>query len=334
MRNLTPLDIVYASDENYVPILGVSLTSLFENNRETPIAVHILDDRICEKSHEQLARVAERYAQKIEFIPIPDLDKLSGQKIDALRWSKTAFARLYLATLAPQLGKVLYIDCDTMILGDLSPLGKMELPERCSCAAVTECMGDKHKENVGLNSEDPYVNSGVMLIDLDRWREQATEELFSAYIRQCSGRIPYVDQGVINAVLKDQIAELEPKYNVMTVCYDFSYKELQHYRKTFYPYSESSYAQAKKSPIIVHFTTSFLSRRPWINAKQTHPFAEKWREYKNMTPWKDTLLWKDQRTAVKKVYEIFFHAIPRSLAVEISGILHSTFKAKKDARVK
>lgn len=330
MRNLTPLDVVYASDENYVSILGVSLTSLFENNRETPIRVHILDDRICEESREQLARVAERYAQKIEFIPIPDLDKLAGQKIDALRWSKASFARLYLATLAPQLRKVLYLDCDTMILGDLRPLGKMELPNGCSCAAVAECMGDKHKENVGLKSGDPYVNSGVMLIDLDRWREQEIEKLFSAYIQKCSGRIPYVDQGVINAVLKGQIATLDPKYNMMTVCYDFNYKELQRYRKTIYSYSESSYERAKKYPVVVHFTTSFLSRRPWINAKQTHPFSKKWREYKAMSPWADVNLWKDNRSLMKKTYERIFHILPRTVAVDLSGFLHSTVKAIKD----
>ena len=328
------LDVIYASDENYVQILCVSMLSLLKNNQHINIHLHILDDRISAESRKKLMLVAETYGTQLNFISIPDLDLLAGQKIDALRWSKTAFARLYLSTIVPDLHQVLYIDCDTLVLGDLSIFCRMPLPAGCSCAAVVECMGDARKANVGLRPENPYINSGLMFIDLDQWRDSNMEHAFSSYIKRCNGRIPYVDQGVINAVLKGSITCLEPQYNVMTVCYDFDFEEMQKYRKTQYPYTKDAYINAKAHPVIVHFTTSFLSRRPWINAEQTHPFAEKWREYKALTPWADIPLWEDLRSTVKRIYEMFFHIIPRSTAVELSGILHSTLKAKKDACIK
>lgn len=333
-RDLIKMDIVYASDERFAQILCTSLISLLESNREEDITVHILDDSITEGSKNLLQAVADRYNTHLNFIPLPNLDELAGQKIDSTRWAKTTFGRLFLPIIAPNLERIIYIDCDTLVLGNLSYLMQMKLPERSSCAAVVECMGDLHKANVGLSLEDPYFNAGVMLIDLNKWRKENVVQRFSQCIQRRKGCVPYVDQGVINEVLRGEIAVLPPKYNVMTVCYDFDYIEMQRYRKTRYPYTKADYMYAKMHPVIVHFTTSFLSRRPWINATQTHPFAEKWSEYKALTPWKDTPLWEDQRTLVKKMYETFFHVIPRLLAVEISGILHSTFKAKKDARIK
>lgn len=325
------LDVIYASDESFVEILGVSMLSLLKNNQHINIHLHILDDHISIESRKKLISVAETFGTQLNFIPIPDLDSLAGQKIDALRWPKTSFARLYISTLVPDLHQILYIDCDTLVLGDLSIFCNMPLPTGCSCAAVVECMGDAHKANVGLQPKNPYINSGLMFIDLDQWRDSNMERAFSLYIKQCNGRIPYVDQGVINAVLKGSIACLKPQYNVMTVCYDFNFEEMQKYRKTQYPYTKDAYIKAKAHPVIVHFTTSFLSRRPWINAEQTHPFAEKWRDYKALSPWKNEPFWADNRSIISKVYEKFCHIVPRFWAVELSGFLHSTLKAKKES---
>jgi lipopolysaccharide biosynthesis glycosyltransferase len=328
--DLIKMDIVYASDERFAQILCTSLISLLESNREEDITVHILDDSITKESKNLLQAVADRYSTHLNFIPLPDLDELAGQKIDSTRWAKTTFGRLFLPIIAPNLERIIYIDCDTLVLENLSYLMQMKLPERSSCAAVVECMGDLHKANVGLRPEDPYFNAGVMLIDLNKWRKENVVKRFSQCIQRRKGCVPYVDQGVINEVLRGEIAVLPPKYNVMTVCYDFDYIEMQRYRRTKYPYERQEYTAAKKNPTIVHFTTSFLSRRPWISAKQTHPFAEKWREYKSMTPWSEASLWKDNRGMLKKGYEMLCNILPRSIAVGMSGFLHSTVKAARE----
>ena len=321
------MNIVYASNDRFAQILGISLLSLFENNKDMELTVYILDDKITKENRQKLLSIGNKYNRSLNFVAIPDLNKLAGQKIDVQRWSLAAFSRLYLPSLLPDVKRALYIDCDTLVLGDLSDLERLQLPEKDNCAAVVECIGNKHKKNVGLEAQDNYINSGVMLIDLDRWREQKIEQCFSLYIQEMQGLVPYVDQGVINHVLKDQIYILPPEYNVTTVCYDFKYEELPRYRKTKYLYSKSSFEQAKTHPVVVHFTTSFLSRRPWIRSKQTHPFAQKWRKYKEISPWADMPFWPDNRGKIKKIYEKFFHMLPRLAAVELSGFLHSDAKA-------
>ena len=84
------------------------------------------------------------------------------------------------------------------------------------------------KETIDLGEEDPYYNSGVLLVDLKQWREQEIQKKLLGFWKSKGGKLFASDQDVINGTLKGQIHTLMPRYNFFTNYRYFSYRELTH----------------------------------------------------------------------------------------------------------
>ncbi len=111
-----------------------------------------------------------------------------------------------------------------------------------------------------------------------------------------------------------------PKFNSVTIFYDFSYSEMIIYRKP--PegyYTEEQIKVATEDPTIIHFTTSFLSKRPWIEGCE-HKYVEEWLKYKEKSPWKEYAIWADNRSSLKKSISSIYHWLPNGLSVRIAGL--------------
>ncbi len=323
------MNIMYATDDNYAEICGVSLESLLENNKAVEdIMIFIVVDGVSQRNAEKLKRTAEKYDRKIVFIPKPDIRKLTGTDLLTLRWSDSAFSRLYLDLVFkdyPDVKKLLYLDCDTMILDILEPLWNIDI-SNCLGAAVLECMGDWHKKIVGSKATDHFFNSGVMLLNVEEWKKERVGQRCTDFIKARKGKIEYVDQGVINGVLVRELKVVDsPRYNLTALSWDFTYEEMQIYRKPHHGYSKSSWEEAKKNPAIIHFTTSFLSTRPWFEGSRT-PWTGEWRKYRENSEWKDepSRIMKD-RASHDRIIRMF-NKLPRKMAVGIAGMLHAYAK--------
>lgn len=314
------MNIVYASDNNFAEMLGISMISLFENNREcSKIDVYILDDKINEDNKAKLLSVAEKYNRKIFFI---DVHHLLNSAMKQQRGSLSTFSRLYITQLIPkEVDKVLYLDCDMIILHSLEELYNTNMDEFYS-VGVNDCLSDAHLKLIGLNSDNCYFNAGVLLINLSLWNSDDITDKFEKFSECFKGNVPYADQGIINGVLSKKSKNVDLKYNCYTALFDFSYKDLMTFRKPSKYYSEAEVNEAKSHPAIVHFTTSFLSLRPWVEGCR-HPYVGKWLKYKTMSPWADVPLRRDDRSGKKKLAVRIYRALPNGLAVGIAGMLHS-----------
>lgn len=304
--------------------MGISMISLFENNRECEeITVYIIDNNINSENKAKLLSVGEKYERSVKLVPMPDLNELAGVELHTdSRWPLSAFSRLFLDTILPcEIKKVLYLDCDILINDSLEGLYNTEL-DGYACGGVLDCVSRGHRANIGLTPGDKYINAGMMLISLEKWREDNMSDRFARFIISCGGRPPYYDQGVINGTLSREIMILDLRYNCYTALYDFSYSDLIKYRHPSGYYSENEIAKAVKAPAIVHFTTSFLSLRPWVEGSG-HPFAEKWQSFRAMSPWADAPLRKDNRSAERKLAVKIYKAMPQGLSVRIAGALHA-----------
>lgn len=237
------------------------------------------------------------------------------------RGSLSTFARLYMAELLPESAKrVLYLDCDLLVMDDISELAHMDM-QGMLCAGVRDCISAARLRYDGLSAKNVYINAGVMLIDLELWRRERISAVFEKYSDSYGGNVQYADQGIVNGALKGRILALEPKYNCYTAMYDFSYSELMTFRKPPVYYSYEEIEKAKNEPCIVHFTTSFLSLRPWFSGC-THPCFGKWNEYRKKTPWAA----EPERVCGKRTNSLgrlIFKVFPRKAAVAAAGFVHS-----------
>lgn len=320
------LQVVYASDDKFAEILGVSLTSLYENNKAMEqINIYVLDSGITSSNKEKLNTLSEKYGRaSIQWLEAKNIGEELQMDVAIDRGSLSQYARLFVSSVLPSsLKRILYLDCDIIIAQSLEELWNLNIHGK-TIAALKDAFSKWYRMNIDLESDDIMFNSGVMLIDLEKWKKQKVEEKLMKFISNKNGKIQQGDQGALNAVLANNTYCFEPRFNSVTIFYDFNYKEMMIYRKP--PkgfYMESQIKEATEHPVIIHFTTSFLSRRPWIEGCH-HRYLEQWEKYKALSPWKDSAVWKYKKLGgLRGWYIETIDKIPRGLAIRLSGVLQA-----------
>lgn len=321
--------VVYASDDKFAEILGVSLVSLYENSKDMDdIVVYVLDSEIKNENKDKLLTVSRQYSRtEVQFIPAKDISKKLEMKVSTDRGSLSQYARLFVSSDLPKdLDRVLYLDCDIIINRSIRELWNLDLKGK-TIGALMDAFSKYYRQNIDLEENDIMFNSGVMLINLQRWREQKIEENLMRFIASKKGRIQQGDQGALNAVLSHDTYCFEPRFNSVTIFYDFTYNEMLVYRRpprTYTEgqrfYTEAQVKEAVENPVIIHFTTSFKSKRAWMKGCK-HKYVGEWLKYKRMSPWKDMELWEDNRPQWKQKARKIYMILPSWLSVRIASIM-------------
>ncbi len=271
------IDIVLATDENYVQHTGVVLLSLFQSyTGEQPVRINLIGDGLCSKSRAQLAScLPDGKRAKIEFININSAEAFSFRKVGHI--SKMMYARLVTANLLPNsVERILYLDTDTIVRHCIGELWKTDLHGNI-IAAVEEVGFYKkvaHKKKIGLQEKSKYMNSGVLLIDLNAWRENEITQKLTRFMER-NPNLPFPDQDALNVVLEDKWLPLPPKWNVHKDTYNryYSFSRRKHSAET---------VAAIKDPAIMHFTGP---TKPWRYASGV-PFSHEYIELIAKSPWK------------------------------------------------
>lgn len=303
------LNIAFSSDNNYATHLGVAILSLLENNKNfEQIYIHILDNGISLENKNKLREIAYSKAD-IFFYELSNLLLTLEIKYNIPNTiSISAYARLFLSEILDKgITKIIYADCDAIFMNSLDKLWSLDL-SNFSLAGVLDHVGVENKLKIGLKEDSPYINSGFLLINLDKWRNTNVQYKMLSFIGMQEGDVIHHDQGVINACFKNDIMLLKPNYNVMTSFFDFkSVNAIKEFYGVINYYSQEQIVEAKRNPIFLHFTPSF-SKRPWVKGS-VHPLKKKYLEYLSKTPFKNNMLQKDNRDfkikLLEKIYWIF-----------------------------
>jgi lipopolysaccharide biosynthesis glycosyltransferase len=153
--------------------------------------------------------------------------------------------------------RLVYIDCDTLVLEDITPLAELELAEFPLWAVrdyngrlgVPEA-GIRNPQDFGLRADDNYFNTGVLVFRLSAWRRERLGEKCRILGRRNPELCYLADQNLINVLLHGRIGELEAGWNyqmpMATVVSGM--------------FSGNATMGASK-PRIVHFTSD---RKPWL----------------------------------------------------------------------
>ncbi|EGP5048112.1 glycosyltransferase family 8 protein [Enterococcus faecium] len=316
---MTKVHIVYASDDRFCEILGVSLVSLYDNSKDlNEIAIYVLDSGISKENKDKLQSIASNYQREdIIFLPVKDITQILKMNVNTDRGSISQYARLFVSTLLPRdLDRVIYLDCDIIIKQSIKKLWTVDL-EGKTIGALMDAFSRYYRMNIDLEPEDIMFNSGVMVIDLNRWKENNVEKQLLDFIAKKKGKIQQGDQGALNAILSKETYCLNPAFNSVTIFYDFSYEEMIQYRRPPKFYPKEIVENAVENPILIHFTTSFLSKRPWIVGCQ-HKYVEEWLKYKNMSPWNKNDLWVENK---RPIVEMVCRFLPRKLVIALVSFL-------------
>lgn len=281
------LDVIYQCDDTYASYCAVSLTSLLENNRDLDLYVHIMSDAISPRNQTRLREVVERHKQSIEFVNGDYIKReLSSIGVAPFRGESYAtFFKIFAYNdLQSKTGRLLYIDCDILILKSIKELCDFDLG-RYTLGMVEDFIGTWYKTIVKIPEEEAYYNAGVMLVDQKRWREKKlTGKILNQY-KKTGKNYWLADQDILNICCRKDVKRLDIKYDLFSQFYDgvrftrFIYGT----RKAFY--TNSRIRRALKDPTMVHCMNGWYGR-PWEEPNE-HPMKENWAKYLNMTPFKD-----------------------------------------------
>jgi lipopolysaccharide biosynthesis glycosyltransferase len=322
------MNIVYISDDKGCFLLCVSLYSLLEKNNQHELRIIIIDDDISDNNKSLIDKIVCQYGLRVEYVEKKEIPQTIKEKSKG-QWPDNIFSRLFFPSLLGELNihRCIYLDTDTIIMGDLSTLWEKDL-RGMTCGAVLECMPNSHKQVLGLSAKDEYYNSGVLIVDVDMWRKKGYEESCFRYLKDNIQCLEYPDEGTINSVLKGDICRLGAEYNVTTLNGCFSYKELKTYRKSSIMYEADEYIMCREKPVIVHYTNNFLYNRPWqVYKKRRHLFHDEWircecclKKYKE---YHRNFLSKQ---SVRKVVEQVICLLPKRLVLPIMGAMYCYIK--------
>lgn len=199
------MKVIICCTRNWYQYLLVNLYSLFTTNKVEKLYLVVEDDNI-----ENIKCLCNEYKVKVEFVNInnlPEYIKPTSPNYNT-KYSKLSMCRLYFTKFIKE-DKILYLDADTLIMGDLKELWKTDLKDNVLAGVKEPGEWDKHLWTKGLDGN--YINSGVLLMNLKAIREEELDESMIYLINKNKYEFP--DQDVINLTCRNRIEYISNEYN-------------------------------------------------------------------------------------------------------------------------
>ncbi|MHC2298136.1 glycosyltransferase [Rhizobium mongolense] len=272
------LNLVFASDQNYLPYTAVTLASILKNYQgNKPIHVYLLVDQ---KLDDQLVAkfTALKQIHAFEFHEI-DVDASQFANIrTSAGISIATYYRLLMHNLLPKdVHKVLYLDSDLIILDSIDRLFDEKF-DGAVFAGVEDSISTTYNMRFGIPADGRHINAGVMLVNVDAMRRIRFDGLVERYLAANRYRLMLGDQQIIAELFFDAIRYVPVKWNVHGSM--FAPDWIESFVGSQNSMDASEAANAISSPSLIHYT---LSRKPWMSLE--HPKSEIWFEYLALTPY-------------------------------------------------
>lgn len=268
------IPIFYASDVNYLPYLSVSIKSLKENaNKNFIYRLYVLHTGI-DVCHQKKFFALNEQGFKISFVNVAEKLKEIKRELQ-LRdyYTGATYYRIFIANMFPQYDKALYLDGDTVILGDISQLYGIELHDNL-VGAVTDAVVSGNAVFRRYTSEvldiqaNKYFNAGVLLMNLKKFRTDGFYNQFRALLSEYKFSVAQ-DQDYLNVICKDKVKFIPYCWNTMPID-----------------------SESKKEPFIIHYNLTLkpwhyadvpYAKYFWSYAKQSDYYADIRREFGNFS---------------------------------------------------
>ena len=217
-------NICYSLDSNYTEQLLVSVASILKNADESEnFNFYVLDGGLNEADKKSIEALKKIKNFNVKFIRVNNDDfancpllKDKNEHYKNYHVTLPTYFRFKLAEYLPDIKNVLYLDCDVIVRKSLRGIFETNL-QNTSAAMIEDVESEKEAKRLNLNK---YFNAGVMLINLEFWRQNKISSKLFEYSKNNKNIIQWQDQDVLNVVLKDSIKELDVKWNFQYFLYD------------------------------------------------------------------------------------------------------------------
>lgn len=226
MNKGDPIHIALTFDDNFwAPAYAVMRSVCLFSHRREDLVFHLCHRTLTTEHKSDLDGIATEFGAKLHFY---DLDRselfadIARRMPENKRLTNIVYARLVIDRIIDEsAARVLYLDCDMLVRAPVEGLYEIDL-EGFPIAAVRDTIGafivagrDLRSNRDIFDIADPYFNAGMLLIDLEKWRQaDILGRLEQALATGVMGRI-YYDQDFLNLVFQNNWLRLPPTWNTI-----------------------------------------------------------------------------------------------------------------------
>lgn len=306
------MNIVCATDDNFVQHCSIMLVSLLSNNKD--VHIYILTEGLTEHNEKIIESEVQSKGGELHFckvdsaivekFPMPD-------RTDLKHISRATYYRLLLADLLPdEVHKVIYLDCDMIVNSSIDEIWSIEFGNN-ALAAVLQIGSGFEAERLGYPMEYGYFNAGMNVINIDYFREHNISSELINYLNQNYSQVLYHDQDALNAVLYDKTIHLLPQWNMMSSAYVYQLRKRCDHKNgriiNNYDAEKNNVKKFRNSPCIIHYSAR---PKPWQKGC-LHPLIYFYYDYA-----KDTLHFNDiiEPSPIYRYYNVIYHKFKERLS--------------------
>lgn len=261
-RVMKSMNVAFCINDQYVSKVAVVMTSLLENHKETFFNFYIFSSDLSQDGLNTLNKLHLRYKHYAVKEVLVDAARFSLLKLNIEHISIETYYRYVMADLLPEVDKILYLDADLVVHGDIAPLYEHALGSDYLAGVFDIFISTlPHFKTLGVST---YINAGVLLMNLKAFREDGLGQKLIDATLQLKDKIQYQDQDVLNIVCADKIRLVDSIYN-------------------FAPHNLVHEAHKCKQAKIIHYAGPL---KPWAEmsrSKQRKQLREVWWRYQKLT---------------------------------------------------
>lgn len=270
---MSEIHIVTASDENYlIGVVGQLTSAAINLESEHTLVAHIILNNVLD---EKVSVVESALAPLAKFGLVLDIIRVDERMLEGLSRANThltlsSYLRLWIPRLLPHLDYAIYADCDTITHASLAPLWEMTLNAKLIIGVAESQIGAVHdRAGLGMDLDAPYINSGVLGMNLAALRDAGTFEKCIELAMAPPIHFHQQDQDAINAICWRDIDLIDRKWNSLVML------------------SENEVSLIPLRSCILHTVTG---TKPWyFKRKGSHGLVRLFYDYLAVSEWPNAL---------------------------------------------
>jgi lipopolysaccharide biosynthesis glycosyltransferase len=281
------INVIFCTDGKYIQHLGVTLVSLLSNNPDSQFLITVVAGKRKQSWESRLAHIAATYGNASIQFKTFDLRRVAHLRTDH-HLSVAIYVRLFLTEFFDEsVSKALYLDSDIIVCRDISPLWNTDI-SGYALAAVRDHPASRCLLEPAIPPER-YFNSGVLLVNLDRWRSSGAPDHLLQFAEEHRSTLLSHDQDVLNGVYRNETHLLGLEWNFQARYADLTAEELW--------MEPEDFAGARDNPAMIHFSTKY---KPWHYGAKV-PHQELYFQYLAMTPWRGYIPRETLQTKARRI---------------------------------
>lgn len=307
------MNIVLASDNNFVQHCCVAMTSILKNNSD--VHFYLLTEGLSTQNETLLKVQVERFGGTLNICNVPSdiVQKFPLPPEGSAHITIATYYRLLVCLLLPEsVDKIMYLDCDIVVRGSLIDLWNIDMSGK-GIGAIYQCQESAYRDNsfkrLKYEPQDGYFNAGVLLINLDFWRKNQLTDKLLEFIKCNYNSILAHDQDVLNAIFHGNVIPLSKKWN-------YHSNFIGNHKNTFPSFVNYT---DDVEPVIVHF----VSKPKCWDYGCKHPYKDEYFKYLNDTPF---VGWKPKLT---KDSFIKYILVPSIISLDVLNLRYFFIHRKK-----